>query len=78
MRYEDLEDRTLYRVIVSQDEQYSVWPADREPRFGWKDTGNTGTHRECIDYIKSVWSIFRSPPPMQPSAGSVAGQSLHR
>ena len=78
MRYEEFEDRTIYRVIISQDEQYSVWPADREPRCGWKDAGKTGTHRECIDYIKSVWSIFRSPALMQPSAGSVVGQSLRR
>ena len=75
----DFEDRTIYRVIVNQEEQYSVWPADRQPRAGWRDTGKTGSHRECIDYIKEVWSLFKFRRPLtQPSSELAVGRSLHR
>lgn len=55
------EDNTIYRVIINQDEGFSVWPADRQARNGWQDAGKIGTHRECIDYIKTVWTVSRPP-----------------
>jgi hypothetical protein len=26
----DREDKTIYKVVVNHEEQYSIWPADRE------------------------------------------------
>lgn len=31
--------RTAYKVVINHEEQYSIWPADRESPFGWKDVG---------------------------------------
>ena len=56
MTDKDPEDNTIYRVIVYQQTVYSVWPANRPARSEWKDTGKTGSHRECIEFIKTVWN----------------------
>ncbi|HXI22335.1 MAG TPA: MbtH family protein [Pyrinomonadaceae bacterium] len=59
MSLEDREDKTIYKVVVNSEEQYSIWPADRENALGWNDGGKTGTKQECLDYIKEVWTDMR-------------------
>jgi len=56
---EDREDKTIYKVVVNHEEQYSIWPAHRENALGWKDAGKTGTKEECLAYIKEVWTDMR-------------------
>jgi MbtH protein len=35
MAFEDKEDRSIYKVVLNQEEQYSIWPVDKEiPRVG--------------------------------------------
>lgn len=53
------EDETIYRVVVNHEEQYSIWPADRENPLGWNDAGKSGTKKECMDYITEVWTDMR-------------------
>ena len=50
------EDRTRYKVVVNHEEQYSIWPAERDNPAGWKDAGRSGTRQECLGYIKEVWT----------------------
>jgi MbtH protein len=59
MRSDEEEDRRVYRVVVNQEEQYSIWPADREIASGWNDAGKQGTKAECLEYIKEVWTDMR-------------------
>ena len=30
----DREDRTIYKAVVNHEEQYSIWPAERENPLG--------------------------------------------
>ena len=53
------EDKTIYKVVVNHEEQYSIWPADRENALGWNDAGKSGTKEECLAYIKEVWTDMR-------------------
>ena len=53
------EDKIIYKVVVNHEEQYSIWPADRENPAGWNDVGKTGTQAECTAYIKEVWTDMR-------------------
>jgi MbtH protein len=53
------EDKTIYKVVVNHEEQYSIWPADRENPLGWNDVGKTGTRQECMAYITEVWTDMR-------------------
>lgn len=52
----DDQDMTTYKVVVNAEEQFSIWPAGRDNPLGWKDVGKRGTKRECVDYIKTLWS----------------------
>ena len=53
------EDKTIYKVVVNHEEQYSIWAADRENPLGWKDAGKSGLKAECLEYIKTVWTDMR-------------------
>ena len=53
------EDTTVYKVVVNHEEQYSIWPADRENPLGWNDAGKSGTKAECLAYIEEVWTDMR-------------------
>jgi MbtH protein len=56
---EEREDKTIYKVVLNHEEQYSIWPEDREPPLGWKNAGKTGPKAECLAYIKEVWTEMR-------------------
>jgi len=53
------EDTTVYNVVINQEEQYSIWPADRSNPLGWNDVGKSGLKAECLAYIKEVWTDMR-------------------
>jgi len=53
------EDTALYQVVVNHEEQYSIWPADRERPPGWRDAGMKGLRSECLAYINEVWTDMR-------------------
>ena len=57
--FEDDDAATVYRAVINDDEQYSIWPADRELPRGWKDAGRTGTKAECLAFIEQVWTDMR-------------------
>jgi MbtH protein len=53
------EDTRTYKAVVNHEEQYSIWPVDRENPLGWNDAGKTGTKQECLGYIEEVWTDMR-------------------
>jgi MbtH protein len=52
---ESHDDVKRYKVVVNEEEQYSIWPEYRDEPFGWKAVGVAGTKQECLAYIKEVW-----------------------
>ena len=46
-------------VVVNDEEQYSIWPAERALPAGWRREGFTGTEEECLSYIDEVWTDMR-------------------
>lgn len=52
-------DTTIYKVVVNHEEQYSIWPADRELPIGWREAGKRGPKQECLDHIREVWTDMR-------------------
>ena len=53
------DDLTAYLVVANHEEQYSIWPADLEMPIGWRAVGKTGPKKECLDYIREVWTDMR-------------------
>lgn len=50
---------TKYKVVVNHEEQYSIWPEDRENPAGWRDAGMAGDREHCLAYIAEVWTDLR-------------------
>ena len=55
----DAQDNTIYKAVVNDEGQYSIWPMDRDLPLGWKDTGRQGSKAECLAYIEEVWGDMR-------------------
>ncbi len=53
------EDSTTYKVVLNHEEQYSIWPADRENALGWRDAGRSGTKEECLAFLRQTWTDMR-------------------
>lgn len=49
----------IFKVVVNHEEQYSIWPVDRDNALGWSDAGKSGSKAECLAYIKEVWTDMR-------------------
>lgn len=47
------------KVVVNDEEQYSIWPAERANPAGWHDVGVRGTKESCLDHIETVWTDMR-------------------
>jgi MbtH protein len=43
------------KVVINDEEQYSIWQADRDNAPGWYDEGFSGSRQECLDYIDETW-----------------------
>lgn len=59
MQLDEQEDTTIYKVVMNHEEQYSIWPADRETPLGWHEVGTQGYKQECLTYIEEVWTDMR-------------------
>jgi MbtH protein len=66
---EDSEDNTIYRVVMNDEEQYSIWPEGRDIPLGWKEAGKSGPKADCLAYIKTVWTDMR-PLSLRKAMGS--------
>lgn len=55
----DTDSTDLYEVVVNDEEQYSIWPADRSVPLGWRTVGMRGTRQACLDYIERHWTDMR-------------------
>jgi MbtH protein len=59
MASKELDDNRHYNVVVNDEEQYSIWFADRERPPGWRTAGKEGSREECLAYINEVWTDMR-------------------
>jgi len=54
----DSED-TVFKVVINDEEQYSIWPEYKDIPAGWRAVGPVGKKSECLAYIKEVWTDMR-------------------
>ena len=53
------DETRIYTVVINHEEQYSIWPADRELPLGWSAVGKEGLKADCLAYIEEVWTDMR-------------------
>lgn len=49
----------IYDVVMNEEEQYSIWPAERPLPSGWTSVGVQGSREECLDRIAEIWTEMR-------------------
>ncbi|HYW09251.1 MAG TPA: MbtH family protein [Longimicrobium sp.] len=59
MTANEREDTTTYTAVMNHEEQYSIWPVDRELPLGWTAVGTPGPRAECLAYIEEAWTDMR-------------------
>lgn len=52
-------DEAVFLVVRNEEEQYSIWLADKPIPEGWRADGTSGSRRECLDHIEEVWTDMR-------------------
>lgn len=65
-------DDAVYTAVINDEEQYSIWPLDRELPLGWKRVGEQGSRAECLAYVDQVWTDMR-PRSLRERMEAVAG-----
>ena len=53
------EDEREYLVVLNDEEQYSIWLADRPVPDGWRASGYRAKRAECLSHIDEVWTDMR-------------------
>jgi MbtH protein len=53
------EDARTWQVVVNDEEQYSLWQADREPPAGWRPAGKSGSKADCLEWVEKTWTDMR-------------------
>jgi MbtH protein len=53
------DDGADYRVLINDEEQYSLWPGSADIPAGWSAVGETGSRQACLDYIEAHWTDMR-------------------
>jgi MbtH protein len=48
-----------YVVVMNDEEQYSIWMADRDVPAGWTVQPMKGGKEDCLEYIRTHWTDMR-------------------
>ena len=54
-----VETEDLYVVLINDEEQYSLWAADREVPAGWRVVMDAADKGKCLAYVDEVWTDMR-------------------
>ena len=52
-------DLGAHRVLVNEEDQYSILPATYAIPQGWRDAGFQGSKDECLAHIREHWTDMR-------------------
>lgn len=56
---DETRDDNTYLVVLNDEEQYSIWWADRNLPAGWRAEGTSGSREDCLAHIGEVWTDMR-------------------
>ncbi|GGV36610.1 protein mbtH [Streptomyces spectabilis] len=53
------DDDAQYRVLVNNEGQYSLWPAEIEVPAGWEARFGPDARQACLAYVEGNWADMR-------------------
>lgn len=45
-------------VLVNQEDQYSLWPKEKDIPAGWREVFQ-GTKEACLEFVEKTWTDMR-------------------
>jgi MbtH protein len=48
-----------FTVVINHEEQFSIWPHEKDLPLGWKEVGKQGSKEECLAFIEENWVDMR-------------------
>jgi uncharacterized protein YbdZ (MbtH family) len=48
-----------YLVLVNDEDQHSLWPAEIAVPAGWHSVYGVDSRNACLEYIESAWTDMR-------------------
>ena len=70
-------EEQMYVVVRNDEEQYSIWHADREVPAGWYLQPCTGPKDDCLRYIEQHWTDMRPASLRRAMAGNETSAQGH-
>ncbi|MEM9087114.1 MAG: MbtH family NRPS accessory protein [Cyanobacteria bacterium P01_F01_bin.53] len=67
----------IYRVVISDEGRYSIWPEYKDIPWGWRAAAKTGPRKICLDYISETWTDMRPLPIQAAMAEQHQEQATH-
>jgi len=52
-------DGDVFKVLINEEEQYSIWPQKKQTPAGWTEVGCSGSKAEVSKYIDEHWTDMR-------------------
>jgi uncharacterized protein YbdZ (MbtH family) len=52
-------DGEVFRVLMNEEEQYSLWPAGKEIPAGWVSVYGPGGKADCLAFVETNWTDMR-------------------
>jgi MbtH protein len=59
MSVTDGTESETYKVVINDEEQYSIWPVAKPTPPGWAEEGTEGPKETCLAHIEEVWVDMR-------------------
>jgi MbtH protein len=53
------DENASYLVLVNDENQHSLWPADIEVPDGWRTMFGPSSRQECVAYVEEHWTDMR-------------------
>lgn len=53
------DDAGRYLVVVNEEEQHALWPADLDVPRGWRTVLGPAPRPDCLTYIEEHWTDMR-------------------
>jgi MbtH protein len=53
------DENRLYRVLINDEDQHSLWPDWIDIPDGWRALFGPTGHAECLEYVEANWTDLR-------------------
>lgn len=53
------DDNATYLVLVNDENQHSLWPADIDVPEGWRTALGASSRQDCLTYVEENWTDMR-------------------